>query len=280
MKCPKCGAPVEQDDRFCGECGIDLTKVSAVSSQNSTESESSQALHNHNENEPTHSNQQPSFDKEKFNQHANEIKHEGTSFFSQLFKSHDNVIAGTKSFSLKFIGILSAVFLILTLIVLAIFVPSEVNYIGYGVTKSGIVTKSFFGILLFLIISYGLLAGVTRLVVKDNISFAKILSDFVFINTFSFIFFILGLLLLRGEIYSIGSFLLLLGIVSFYASAVYLITKYSSYHTLRIPVFFGIIIYIVVQFIVLSIYGEMLRNTFVDIFGSMLEDLFRFGGGF
>lgn len=39
MKCPKCGAPVEQDDRFCGECGIDLTKVSAVSSQNSTESE-------------------------------------------------------------------------------------------------------------------------------------------------------------------------------------------------------------------------------------------------
>ncbi|MDU7037461.1 MAG: zinc ribbon domain-containing protein, partial [Staphylococcus simulans] len=24
MKCPKCGAPVEQDDRFCGECGIDL----------------------------------------------------------------------------------------------------------------------------------------------------------------------------------------------------------------------------------------------------------------
>ncbi|MHD0396407.1 zinc ribbon domain-containing protein [Staphylococcus simulans] len=280
MKCPNCGAPVEQGDRFCGECGTDLTKVAAVSSQDSTELESSETLHSHNENEPKHSNQQPSFDKEKFNQQANEIKHEGTSFFSQLFKSHDSVVAGTKPFSLPFIGIVSAVFLILTLIILAIFVPSEVNYIGYGVTKSGIVTKSFFGILLFLVISYALLVGVTRLVIKDNISFVKILSDFVFINTFSFIFFILGLLLVKGEVYSIGSFLFLLGTFIFFASAIYLITKYSSYHTLRIPAFFGIILYIFVQLIVLSVYGEMLQNTFEDIFGSMLEDIFNDGGGF
>lgn len=288
MNCPNCGAPVEHDDRFCGECGTDLTQHAAVSSSktstpqhtHTSHNDYSETVHSQTNTQPSQSNQQPTFDKEKFNQQANEIKHEGSSFFSKLFKSHDSVVSENRPFSLKFVGILSPVFLIITLITLTILIPKEVNMIGYGITKSGLVTKSFFGILLFIVIGYAALAGVTRLIIKDHISFAKLLSDYVFINTFSFIFFILGVLLFRLEIYSLGLFLTFLGIISFYATAIYLLTKYSSFHAIRIPVFFGVVIYLVIQIIVISIYGEMLRNTFMGIFSQAMEDLLPFGGDF
>ncbi len=317
MYCPNCGAPVSADDRFCGECGTDLTKSKPVAasqkqdqpdtsranatstSHAETQSETqpnSQTLkhpniethynqtqqeqhtnYNH-QGQHTTSNQQPTFNSEKFNQHANDIKHEGSSFFSKLFKTHDSVVAEDKPFSLKFIGILSAVFLIISLLVIMLLVPKEISY--FGVSKGSIVSNFFFSLVLFIALGYGILALTARLTIKDPISFVKLLSDFVFVNTFSFILFILGVLLLRMEIISIGSFLTLLGIISFYSAAIYIITKYSSFHAIRIPVFFGILLYIALQLIVLMIYGEMVRNSLMDSFKDLMDDFSPFGGGY
>ncbi len=317
MHCPNCGAPVGPDDRFCGECGTDLTKSKPVAAakkqdqpdpsrtnatstshaetQSETQHHSQSLKHpniethtNHTQQEqhtnynhtgqPATSNQQPTFNSEKFNQHANDIKHEGSTFFSKLFKTHDSVVAEDKPFSLKFIGILSAVFLIITLLVIMILVPKEVSYLG--VSKGDVVSNFFFSLVLFIVLGYGILALTARLTIKDSISFVKLLSDFVFVNTFSFILFILGILLLRMEIISIGSFLTLLGIISFYSAAIYIITKYSSFHAIRIPVFFGILLYIALQLIVLMIYGEMARNSLMESFKNIMDDLSPFGGGY
>lgn len=301
MYCPNCGAPVGPDDRFCGECGTDLIKSKPVATTAqkiqdqpyTSRTHASQATHDETQPEhhskgehtqqephtqPSNSNQQPSFDTEKFNQHANEIKHEGSSFFSKLFKSHDSVVAEDQPFSLKFIGILAAVFLIISLLVITILVPQEVSI--FGVSKASAVSNLFFSLILFIALGYGILALTARLTIKDSISFVKLLSDFVFMNTFSFILFILGILLLRLEIISIGSFLTLLGIISFYSAAIYIITKYSSFHAIRIPVFFGILLYIALQLIVLMIYGEMVRNTLMESFKNIMDDFSPFGGGY
>ncbi|MEL0537312.1 zinc-ribbon domain-containing protein [Staphylococcus debuckii] len=300
MYCPNCGAPVGPDDRFCGECGTDLTKSKPVAATTQTQdqpdtsrSNASAATHaetqpeHHSKNahthqephtQPSNSNQQPAFDTDKFNQQANEIKHEGSSFFSKLFKSHDSVVAEDQPFSLKFIGILAAVFLIISLLVIVILVPQEVSI--FGVSKASAVSNLFFSLILFIALGYGILALTARLTIKDSISFVKLLSDFVFVNTFSFILFIVGILLLRLEIISIGSFLTLLGIISFYSAAIYIITKYSSFHAIRIPVFFGILLYIALQLIVLMVYGEMVRNSLMETFKNIMDDFSPFGGGY
>lgn len=305
MCCPNCGTPVGPDDRFCGECGTDLTKSkpvtataqetedqpdtshthASVATHAETPSEIKPEYHPKNEHahqephtQPTNSNQQAAFDTDKFNQQANEIKHEGSSFFSKLFKSHDSVVAEDQPFSLKFIGILAAVFLIISLLVITILVPQEVSFLG--VSKASAVSNLFFSLILFIALGYGILALTARLTIKDSISFVKLLSDFVFMNTFSFILFILGILLLRLEIISIGSFLTLLGIISFYSAAIYIITKYSSFHAIRIPVFFGILLYITLQLIVLMIYGEMVRNSLMESFKNIMDDFSPFGGGY
>ncbi|GEP83637.1 Acyl-CoA cholesterol acyltransferase [Staphylococcus piscifermentans] len=305
MYCPNCGTPVGPDDRFCGECGTDLTKSKPVTdtaqktedqpdtsrthasaaTHAETPSETQPERHSKNEHaqqephtQPTNSNQQPAFDTDKFNQQANEIKHEGSSFFSKLFKSHDSVVAEDQPFSLKFIGILAAVFLIISLLVITILVPQEVSI--FGISKANAVSNLFFSLVLFIALGYGILALTARLTIKDAISFVKLLSDFVFVNTFSFILFILGILLLRLEIISIGSFLTLLGIISFYSAAIYIITKYSSFHAIRIPVFFGILIYIALQLIVLMVYGEMVRNSLMETFKNIMDDFPSFGGGY
>ena len=199
MYCPNCGAPVGPDDRFCGECGTDLTKSKPVAATTQTQdqpdtsrSNASAATHaetqpeHHSKNahthqephtQPSNSNQQPAFDTDKFNQQANEIKHEGSSFFSKLFKSHDSVVAEDQPFSLKFIGILAAVFLIISLLVIVILVPQEVSI--FGVSKASAVSNLFFSLILFIALGYGILALTARLTIKDSISFVKLLSDFV-----------------------------------------------------------------------------------------------------
>ncbi|AYU54220.1 zinc-ribbon domain-containing protein [Staphylococcus debuckii] len=301
MYCPNCGAPVGPDDRFCGECGTDLTKskpvaataqktedqpdTSRTNSSAVTHAETQPEHHSKNEHahqephtQPSNSNQQPAFDTDKFNQQANEIKHEGSTFFSKLLKSHDSVVAEDQPFSLKFIGILAAVFLIISLLVIVILVPQEVSI--FGVSKASAVSNLFFSLILFIALGYGILALTARLTIKDSISFVKLLSDFVFVNTFSFILFIVGILLLRLEIISIGSFLTLLGIISFYSAAIYIITKYSSFHAIRIPVFFGILLYIALQLIVLMVYGEMVRNSLMETFKNIMDDFSPFGGGY
>ncbi|MGX0443502.1 membrane-bound ClpP family serine protease [Staphylococcus epidermidis] len=132
------------------------------------------------------------------------------------------------------------------------------------------VTSIIFGIILFLVVIVGAIFGLTRLVVRQPIAFKKVLSDYVLINSVSLAILIISVILILAESYSFGGSIALLSLLLFVASGIYLIAKYSTGNQTRISSFYGVIIYIIILFLFIRIFGEAF---FHQIFGDFIEEL-------
>lgn len=286
MKCPNCGAPAVPEDRFCGECGTPLspkqvnepakTKKAHTLDSESKISEPTPTI-SPKHTEPSSQEQEkpiepsPSIKTEKLNEEAQAIKNEGILFFRKLLKAPDTIINIEHTFILKFIGVLIAVFAFITILTFIAFIPSSIG--TFEISKSSLVTKFCFSIFCYVALSYGVTFMSARITASANINAKKVLSDYVFLNTFSFVTYIIELLFLIMNIYSIGAFFTMFGFAVLFSSSVYLITVYTKQSQVRIPVFFGILIYIASQIIILAIFGEVLRNMVIDFLQTQIPFL-------
>lgn len=311
MNCPNCGAKITPEDRFCGECGTPLnqnpkpsenthhnvpkresdsiehqdeTKKYVHPSESNDHAQQNENLSRTNRTEQTQAQQQvppnqqqpehraepqySSIDREKFNKHAQEIKTEGLTFFKSLFTSHDSVVARKHPFNLKTILTITIVYAVLNLILLSILASAFLD--------GSIIFKIWLSILLFIAINLVITFGIVRLVIKDPVPFMKVFSDFIFINTFAWLFFTITLLLLTMN--SSGTFFLftfLIALIGFLNTPVYLITMYANRNMIRIPVFYGILIYIIIELIVFKITGQMLLKTLIRFLPSEISSFFN-----
>lgn len=204
----------------------------------------------------------------QFSQHTKAVTEESKVFFKSAFVSSDYVIKSSQSFSFKLIKSLLIIGFIMLGILLASIIPVEISYIG--TSKSSVIISIIVGIILFLAIIIGATYAMTRLVVRQPITFKKVLSDFVLINSVSVAILVLSIILMLANAYRFGASVTLLSLLLFIISGIYMMAKYSTNNDTRISSFYGMIIYIIIIFLFISIFGESLFN---QIFDNLLEHM-------
>ncbi|MDQ6241363.1 zinc ribbon domain-containing protein, partial [Staphylococcus epidermidis] len=215
------------------------------------------------QNQHNHDQQQS-----QIGQQAKQVTNESKGFFKSAFTAPDKIIQTNHVFSFKLLLSLLIIGFIVLAILLASVIPVEIGI--FGTTRGSLVTSIIFGIILFLVVIVGAIFGLTRLVVRQPIAFKKVLSDYVLINSVSLAILIISVILILAESYSFGGSIALLSLLLFIASGIYLIAKYSTGNQTRISSFYGVIIYIIILFLFIRIFGEAF---FHQIFGDFIEEL-------
>jgi len=263
MHCPNCGSPIETSDLFCGECGTKLTQQSNNTKVNSTATSQQTQHHSISKQETTQPSAQSNNKNETFSTHTNVILNESKNFFSTAFSHPDKELASQHYFSYKTLFSVIIAGFILSMILLAIIIPAEIAYIMSS--KASVV----FNITFFLIIAITVLFGITFALIKIlniKISLHKALSDFVLINTLSVVILLLGLLFSAIHVPSFAVLLIIISILFTFIAPIYLITKYSHNQSIRMPVIYSMLIYIVILGVILRILVEgTISNTLNDL---------------
>ncbi|MCH4460394.1 zinc-ribbon domain-containing protein [Staphylococcus haemolyticus] len=238
----------------------------------------SHTYHNQQQYDQSYSNHQQQYDQSysnhqqpqqtsQFSDHAKEVTEESKGFFKSAFASPDQVLKSQQAFSFKLLFSLIIVGLLVVALLLAIVIPSSVGM--FETPKSQIIFSVILGVILFLAVIVGATYGITRLVVRQPITFKKVLSDFVLINSVSVAVLLIALILMFANSFSFGGALFMLSILLIVVSGVYMIAKYSANHHTRFSSFYGVIIYIIVFFLFVTIFGESLFN---QIFGNLISE--------
>lgn len=227
----------------------------------------SHTYHNQPQYDLSYSNHQQPQQTSQFSDHAKEVTEESKGFFKSAFASPDQVLKSQQAFSFKLLFSLIIVGLLVVALLLAIVIPSSVGM--FETPKSQIIFSVVLGIILFLAVIVGATYGITRLVVRQPITFKKVLSDFVLINSVSVAVLLIALILMFANSFSFGGALFILSILLIVVSGVYMIAKYSANHHTRFSSFYGVIIYIIVFFLFVTIFGESLFN---QIFGNLISE--------
>ncbi|MFB2003921.1 zinc ribbon domain-containing protein [Staphylococcus aureus] len=226
------------------------------------------------QNQPHGYQKQPN----QFSEQAKEVTAESKGFFKSAFVDPDREIKSIHTFSFKLLGSLLAIGLILIAIILFLAIPEEVSLFT---SEAKIVFSIIFSLIILLAAIVGATFGITRLVVVQAIPFKKVLSDFVFINSVTVATLLLSIILLIMEAYTFGTVILILSFVILVTSGVYLIAKYSGINHTRFSSFYGMIIYLIVIFILMRIFGEVTFSSILETFNETKDSLFNslFGGG-
>ena len=227
----------------------------------------SHTYHNQPQYDQSYSNHQQPQQTSQFSDHAKEVTEESKGFFKSAFASPDQVLKSQQAFSFKLLFSLIIVGLLVVALLLAIVIPSSVGM--FETPKSQIIFSVMLGVILFLAVIVGATYGISRLVVRKPITFKKVLSDFVLINSVSVAVLLIALILMFANSFSFGGALFILSILLIVVSGVYMIAKYSANHHTRFSSFYGVIIYIIVFFLFVTIFGESLFN---QIFGNLISE--------
>ncbi|MBM0810349.1 zinc-ribbon domain-containing protein [Staphylococcus epidermidis] len=222
------------------------------------------------QNQHNHAQQQS-----QISQQAKQVTNESKGFFKSAFTAPDEIIQTNQVFSFKLLLSLLIIGFIVLAILLASVIPVEIGI--FGTTRGSLVTSIIFGIILFLVVIVGAIFGLTRLVVRQPIAFKKVLSDYVLINSVSLAILIISVILILAESYSFGGSIALLSLLLFIASGIYLIAKYSTGNQTRISSYYGVIIYIIIFFLFIRIFGEAFFHQIFGYFIEELGDLFEGG---
>lgn len=256
MHCPNCGETVTNTDLFCGECGAKLTLQDQSSTDNPTTNQhtsQSDVSQNQESSQTSYQPKQPRQSNKNNTKHSDDIFNEAKLFFSNSFSRTDDEVISKHQFTFKTLFSLIIAGFIITLILLSLVIPAEVAF--FATSKANIV----FNITFYILIAISIIFGITLLLIKllnIKISVHKALSDFVLVNTFSVIAFLSGLLFLAINVPSFGSMLVLISMLFTLVSPIYLTTKHSHKHPLRMPVVYAILIYILILGVILRIFIE------------------------
>ena len=240
--------------------------------------------HDSSTNQPNHQQQtqqnHQQFD--QFSHQAKEVTQESKGFFKSAFVAPDQMIKSNHAFSFKLLlSLLIAGFLVVA-ILLAIMISGDAADVIGG--KGSIILSMITGMILFLAVGVGATFAITRLVVKQPLSFRKVLSDYVLINSVSVALLFISFLLFIANSYVFSGSIFILSTLLFLVSGIYMIAKYSANSDTRFSSFYGVIIYMIIIFLFISIFGEsflhQMINQFTQNIGNLFDSDFFDGGGY
>lgn len=280
MKCLNCGHPLNEGDLFCGECGTKVERVEKVVSEPVKQTvtpkvkpepkpEVTQESVSHNSHQQTAATNPTPPASPKMNVQSNQLVNEAKDFFTKAFKNHDQAISDGRIFSPVLSGILFGAGLLLSLLILYLKVPEEI--ISFGVSKGDIAFKLFLFILVYSAVSMLAAFGLTKAMISSKVSFTKVFSDYVLVNTYSAIVGIVGLLFFSFKSFSFGNVVALLGLLMLGYSGVYLIAKYSVLFGSKLPSFLAVVVYTIIMAVVFLLF----KDTFTDLILTIIKGAFQ-----
>ncbi|WP_180548936.1 zinc ribbon domain-containing protein [Staphylococcus haemolyticus] len=291
MQCPNCGQTYRQGDQYCGSCGNKLNGSLSQSTQSTTESFNSEIQSTSHstavKQEQINGEQNHSeYDRGEFTHRYMSYEHryaegpftikvkstfnESKQFFKQAFTSHDAVMKGNKLFSMTLLSSL----VIIGLLILGMFLHllSARLFDGYFVDTATIILKFVLTTMLALAFLFIVTFAVIRLMIVESISFKKVLSDYILVNTLSVSMLFLGFIVFFLELYIFSGILIAFSVILLLTSSVYLISKYSVNHTLRFASFYSVMIFFVIIGFALHLFGSTIIHRYDDL--GILHQLF------
>ncbi len=259
MKCPNCNAEIFEGDRFCGECGHNLSNIESPSDDeqkttvNRVKPEAgSKKPENNNNYQST-----PEQGNEKTKAYFTEV----TSFFKDAVLSpgksigrpyDTSVVAGT-------VGLL-------------LLIASLITFIQMRSVLGDIAVpfSTLFEYLIGLAIMFGVFFGITYLlltiVIRQNKHWKNVFSDYSIPAVIVFSLFILASLLNLITLYEIGFIVGLVAILLFITIPVYILLRYAENNNVKFDSFYALIIYYVLAAIVFYIMGRLIVTVFMENF--------------
>ena len=260
-------------------------------SQNHHQAQDHQPQHNqqatykqrpHQNNSQQQNNSQPTQNQQPqgpdFKQHSTDIFNEMKDFFRTAFTRPDQIISSSKSFSAKTLVTLLVAGFIVTAVFLAIMIPEGFLETFLQTEKSSAIGSFIFALFIGLIILFFVTYLLLRMI-NVNIPLQKFLSDFVLINTIPVVLFLIGCLLVRMHAFTVAITILILSLLMLMVTPVYLMTKNSHQHQLRMPVIYAILIYFLIVAFILRIFVESFITDSIGSAADALDGIFDQSSG-
>ena len=258
MKCPKCSAQVFEEDKFCGECGQDLTKMKPL------EGDPDSVLNDANQDSDLKESEKIN----NYNSPAGQGNEKAKTYFSEVLSFFkDAVLSPGRSIGRRYdISIVAGTVGLLLLI------GSLITFIQMRSALGDVVVpfSTLFEYLIAMVILFGVFFGITYLliliVIRESKHWKDVFNDFSIPAIIVFTLFILASLLNLITLYEIGFLVSLIGFLLFITEPVYILLRYAENNNVKFDSFYALIIYYVLAAIVFYIMGRLVIGMFMENF--------------
>lgn len=251
MQCPNCNAHIFEGDRFCGECGTDVSAVTGKQPDVNTGFRS--------EPQPTASARK-----------GNTYFKTALTFFKNSILRPGSMIGAGKIYAP---AVTAGTVGISALIVSLLFFIMTRSFAGpYTDVPFSVLINIFFAMAVLIVIYYGVTMLMNVLLLKNAKSWQQILHDFSVSTTIVLSLFVVAIGFSAITLVEIGALFWIVGLLLFITAPIYILLKYAQNDNVKFDSYYSLIIYFVINAI---IYYILVRITIAQSLYYM-EDLFMF----
>lgn len=258
MQCPNCNTQIFENDRFCGECG---TEVSAVTMKQTATQNQSDAIEADSDHPKA---------TQKSNSNTNTYFTTVLSFIKNTFIRPGTMIASDKAYAPS---VTAGTVGMATLIVSLLFFIFSRSVAGpYTEIPFSVLINIVFSMAVIIAIYYGVTMLMNVLLLRNTKHWQQILHDFSVSTTIVLGLFIIAIAFSAITLVEIGILFWIVGIFLFITAPIYIFLKYAQNNNVKFDSYYSLIIYFVINAI---IYYILVRIAIAQSLYYM-EDLFMF----
>lgn len=268
MICPNCSAEVFEEDKFCGECGQDLSKMEPL------EGNPDPTVNNNNQDR----NLKESEKINNYNASTGQGSERAKTYFSEVFSFYkDAVLSPGRS-----IGRGYDISIVAGTVGLLMLIGSIIAFIQMRSALGDVVVpiSSLFEYIFIMLIVFGIFFGITYLliliVIRESKHWKEIFSDFSIPAVIVFSLFVFASLLNLITLYEIGFLVSLIAFLLFITTPVYILLRYAENNNVKFDSFYALIVYYVLAAIVFYITGRLVIGIFIENFIYELNNMMMF----
>lgn len=234
MQCPNCHAQIFENDRFCGECGTD---VSAVTMQQPADAARQQ------DHPDTGGHTQP-----KKNSNAGSFFTTVLTFFKNSFLKPGSMIGSGKIYAPQ---VTAATVGIAALIVSLLFFIMSRSFAGpYTEIPISFLISVFFTLAVIIAIFFGITMLMNVLLLKTKSSWQQILHDFSVSTTVVLGLYTIAILFSAITLVEIGVLFWMIGSLLFITAPIYIFLRYAGNNNVKFDSYYSLVIYFLINAIV------------------------------
>lgn len=239
MQCPNCNAPIFENDRFCGECGTDVSAVTME--QTATQTESKINTEDGQKTESKTAAQQKS-------NNAGTYFTLVLSFIKNAFVKPGTIIGSGKVYAPS---VTAGTVGMATLIVSLLFFIMTRSFAGpYAEVPFGIFVRVFFTMAVLIAVFYGVTMLMNALLLKTAVSWQQILHDFSVSTIIVLGMYTVAVLFSAITLVEIGLLFFVIGSLLFITAPIYIFLRYAGNNNVKFDSYYSLVIYFVINAIV------------------------------
>lgn len=256
MQCPNCKAQIFEGDRFCGECGTDVSKITGYEPDNGHIKMVSDT------------NQQGKAGTSAPN--SNTYFKTVLSFIKNSFLRPGRMIGADKIYAPSVTS--GTVGMAAVIVSLLFFIMGRSLAGPYTSVPFSVLFRIFFVLAVLIAIYYGVTMLMNVLLLKNAKSWQQILHDFSVSTTIVLGLFVVAIGFSAITLVEIGMLFWVVGSLLFITAPIYIFLKYAQNHKVKFDSYYSLIIYFIINAI---IYYILVRIAIAQSLYYM-EDLFMF----